>query len=107
MGSALNTLQKMPNFPKEHNKFLFKLIGREAKRAAKILKEEQPANFDREALKQFSFNSYYDELLKVAPSLTTTIVAASTKIKHKAIKVQSSRISNKVLQGLRPEGLSP
>ena len=91
VSSALNTMKKMPNFRKSYLEFVFKETQEEAKTAAQSLaKEEQkPSLLNREALKSFSFGAYYDNLHKIAPIITTTLVAASSKIKYREIKVGS------------------
>ena len=99
-------MMKMPNFPKSYQKFIHKEISKEARSAARCLakEEERPSLLDREALKQFSFNKYFDHLGKIAPSITTTLIAASSHTKYKDIKVTpynahcKYRVSNRSVQ---------
>ena len=91
VASALNTMKKMPNFKKSYLEFVFKETQEEAKTAAKSLaqQEQKPSLLNREALKNFSFVTYFNNLHEVAPLITTTLVAASSKIKYREIKVGS------------------
>ena len=80
-------MSEMKNFGKEHQKFLHKMVTKEAKAAAAALKEGKPASLTREALEKFDFSLYYSDLMAKAPLLTTTMAAASTKNNFCDIKV--------------------
>ena len=89
MFGALNTIKKMPNYEKNYLKFNFKEVGKEARSAARSLarSEEKPSLLNREALRDFSFSNYFDNLAKIAPTLTTTLIAASSQSKFRDTKV--------------------
>ena len=89
MFGALNSIKKMPNYEKSYLKFNFKEVGKEARSAARSLarNEEKPSLLNREALRDFSFSNYFDNLVKIAPTITTTLIAASSKSKFRDTKV--------------------
>ena len=82
-------MKKMPNYQKSYQKFIHKEISKEARSAARCLakEEERPSLLDREALQQFSFTKYFEKLGKIAPTITTTLIAASSHTKFRDIKV--------------------
>ena len=83
-------MKKMPNYEKSYLKFNFKEVSKEARSAARSLArdEEKPSQLNREALRNFSFSKYFDKLSKIAPTITTTLIAASSQSKFRDIKVQ-------------------
>ena len=87
MIGALNSIKKMPNFSKSYLQFHYKNTSQEARSAAKILgkEEERPTLLHREALKNFSFTQYFDKLGKIAPTITTTLIAASSHNKYSKV----------------------
>ena len=87
MFGALNSMARMRNFASQHQRFLHRRVSKEAKAAAKEMREGNASILTREALAKFSFSQYYEDIMVKAPLLTTTMVAASTKTKFPDLKV--------------------
>ena len=85
-GRALKEMEFLPNFEKELQEFIFKKVQKEAE-TVKLEKETSVADFSRENLSSFSYETYHDKLLETTPLLTAALTGAVSNLPFSEIKV--------------------
>ena len=78
-GRALKEMEFLPNFEKELQEFIFKKVQKEAE-TVKLEKETSVADFSRENLSSFSYETYHDKLLETTPLLTAALTGAVSNL---------------------------
>jgi len=84
-GRALKEMEFLPNFDRELQEFIYKKIQKEAE-TVKLEKETCVADFCRENLSSFSYETYHDKLLDTTPLLSAAITGAVSNLPFSEIK---------------------
>ena len=86
-GRALKEMEFLPNFERELQEFIFKKIQKEAE-TVKLEKETRVADFCRENLKGFSYETYHEKLLETTPLLSAALTGAVSNLPFSELKVR-------------------